>query len=144
MGIYMGVPVPMSFGDTLVAWGVPMLMCAVLVLATGGAWTAPGYEALQAMGLTDFAAAGEPGSLAGFALAAPLALVALLPAQTAVTLLAGPYAALAATMAVLLMSAYYMHPALPGEYLMAARSAALLGGGADPGRRGPGRTRRGA
>lgn len=118
---------------TLVWTLVIALVCVLTVVLTGGSWDwAPSYEAVFACGLSGEGTRAQAFSIADFALAAPLALMALLLVQLVLTVFVGPYLGLAVTVAVLFFSAFYLHPALLGNYLMAARSNAMLDGGVDP------------
>lgn len=135
----------------LVCWALPFALAAVVTLASGGDWTLcvrPGVavalsagrsqaisEAASAMAAdaSDAAAIGAAALDVGPALAAAACtLVAIMLVQTLVSLAVHPVVGMATTVGVLFFSAYFRLWWLPGEYLMLARTDALMRAGMDP------------
>lgn len=114
-------------------WALLMAVSSGLAVATGGGLgDVPATSTLRALEFDGPGLLWASGHLGGFAVASLSAMIALLLAQMAVSLLLGPYLALGVTMSLLFFSAFYSTPWLLGTQLMAARSSAVLAGGAEP------------
>lgn len=133
----------------LLCWCLCLGICALVTLAAGGAWTfgaRPGVAAVldaakgdavsqsveQLLATSGASVTTEAAScdLLAATLAIALALCAILLLQLVVTLMVHPVVGLFATIAVLLFSAFFTRWWLPGNYLMLARTDALLQDGA--------------
>lgn len=111
-----------------IAWATVLLACAVWALCAGdglGAGTldiTPGVPAL--LGFDALRLNAGDVSVAGFLVCAPFVIAALCVAQLAIGIASAPLVGFASLVSVLLLSAVYTSPVLPGNYLMVARSEA--------------------
>ena len=133
-----------------VCCAIPLAMCALATLVTGGDWSVairPGVATVLRSGEASTLAAGagvdtsqlvldvEGQALVGIGAAVavlPLSLAAILLVQMLASLLVHPVVGLMTSVAVLFFSAYFRFRWLPGEYLMLARTDALMRGGMHP------------
>lgn len=118
--------------STLLAYLVVAATCVLGTLAVSGGFDVQANETAFMYVLKTAPDVGLPANLAGFLDAAPLMLCGLGLLQLALSLLVGPVLSFGAMAALLLSSAYLYVPFLPGEYLMAARTANVLSGGFEP------------
>lgn len=118
----------------VVYWLAALGVCAVWTIATGGAFdcnVTPGVP-----DLLDFPAPELeriPTGIWETLLAVLAVLVAVCLVQLAVSLAAGPFVGLMATLAILFLSAFFMDPWLIGNYAMAARSDLMVANGVSAG-----------
>lgn len=112
--------------------------CLVLVICVAGALLSGDGLGLDMTGQTPLAIGFMPTALEGsydlsrYFLSVPFLLCALCLMQMSLSLALKPVLSLAFTAALLLGSAFVMHPLLPGNYLMAARTAVVAEGGMSP------------
>ncbi len=132
----------------LACLAIPAVICAVATLASGGDWSvavrpdiAASLRAGDVASQDGGAAFGEVGAdvasqatvgIAPAVAALAVSLAAIAIAQLVVSLLVNPVIGLAVSVSVLLLSAFFRYWWLPGNYLMLARTNALMRGGFDP------------
>lgn len=133
---------------TLVCLAIPIAICAVATLVSGGDWSiavrpdiAASLRAGDTAAQDGGAAFGEVGAdvasqaavgITPAVAALAVSLVAIAIAQLVVSLLVNPVIGLAVSVSVLLLSAFFRYWWLPGNYLMLARTGTLMRGGFDP------------
>lgn len=118
--------------STFAAYLVVAASCVLGTLAVGGGFDLQASETAFMYVLKTAPDVGLPANLAGFLAVAPLMLCGLGLLQLALSLVLGPVLSFGVMAAILLASAYLYVPFLPGEYLMAARTASVLYGGFEP------------
>ena len=107
--------------------------CTLAVLATGGSLSfdvstnVPFYLLFDIYSLKE-----SPWDFVSFAAALPIVLCALGLLQLHIALVLRPLPAFGVMAVLLILSAYFTHPLIVGEYLMAARSAVFLVDGLSP------------
>ena len=134
----------------LACWLMTAAVAAVVAAITGGTFSLtvrPGVACvLEAGRNAELSAASEllsagggisaaeaPGIDLGFALlVSGLMLVAILLIQTTISLLTHPVVGMLSSISILFFSAYFRFWMLPGEYLMMARTEALMRAGMQP------------
>ena len=114
-----------------VLWAITILIFTLISGSSFG--LTPTSEGVMLSGLRSIDNQPHPLSLGMYVLSLLPLLISILLIQLFVSLMAGPYVALAATLAILFLSTFYMSPYLLGEYLLAGRNAAILTNGVDSG-----------